>query len=222
MSATTEAYAAASPNDVSFIVTGFGPFRDAKDNPTTVIAKKLKDYIENNNLNLHLVSTVVIETSAEAARYETDKLKQQFASKKGTTFLLHLGVDFRSSNFQLEQCAYNEAHFRIPDEKGYQPRNKTVIDGCDPSLTTRLDVQKLHTNLELDSVVMSTDPGRFVCNYTYYCSLSKLQQDDSNVYSFFIHVPPFAKIPEEEQFRIVTLIMEGIRKQLSFREAIAA
>lgn len=200
--------------DVSFIITGFGPFRNSKENPTTVISKKLKEYVKRSNLDLQITSTLVIETSAEAAQNETDQFKEQLLSQKGITVLLHLGVNFKGTNFQLEQCAYNEAHFRIPDEKGYQPRNKKVIDGCDPTLTTRLDVEKLQTYIGLESVVVSTDPGRFVCNYTYYCSLSKLQQDENSVYSLFLHVPPFSTIPEEEQLRVVTLVMKAIREQL--------
>eukprot|EP00545_Synedropsis_sp_CCMP1620_P007707 CAMPEP_0119008538 /NCGR_PEP_ID=MMETSP1176-20130426/3769_1 /TAXON_ID=265551 /ORGANISM="Synedropsis recta cf, Strain CCMP1620" /LENGTH=218 /DNA_ID=CAMNT_0006960889 /DNA_START=27 /DNA_END=683 /DNA_ORIENTATION=- len=210
----------ASEVGISFVVTGFGPFRNSKDNPTTVISNKLKDYVKDSNLDLLLTTTLVIETSAEAARHETDQLKQHIHSQEGrTTVLLHLGVNFTATHFQLEQCAYNEAHFRIPDEKGYQPRNKKVIDGCDPILTTRLDVEKLQKDIGLDSVVVSTDPGRFVCNYTYFCSLSKLQQHDNNVYSLFLHVPPFSKVPEEEQLQIVTLVMEGICKQLVAVEA---
>jgi hypothetical protein len=32
-----------------------------------------------------------------------------------TTVLLHLGVDFNATQFKLEQCAYNDATFRVPD-----------------------------------------------------------------------------------------------------------
>jgi pyroglutamyl-peptidase len=203
-----------SSADVSFVVTGFGPFQNSKDNPTTVISKKVKEYVKNSDLDLQISSTLVIETSAEAAQHETDQLKEQFLSEEGITVMLHLGVNFKGKHFQLEQCAYNEAHFRIPDEKGYQPRNKKVIDGCDPTLTTRLDVEKLQQEIGLESVVVSTDPGRFVCNYTYYCSLFKLQQCEGSVYSLFLHVPPFSTVPEEEQLRVVTIIMKAIREQL--------
>lgn len=215
---TADGTSSSSSNDVSFVVTGFGPFRNAKDNPTTVISRKLKDYVKNSDLDLQITSTLVIETSAEAAQHETDRLKEQFVAKEGNTVLLHLGVNFRGTHFQLEQCAYNEAHFRIPDEKGYQPRNKKVIDGCDLTLTTRLDVERLQKDIGLESVVVSTDPGRFVCNYTYYCSLSKLQEGEGSVYSLFLHVPPFSTIPEEEQLRVVTLVMKAIREQVATTE----
>jgi pyroglutamyl-peptidase len=200
-----------SSTNVSFVVTGFGPFQNIKDNPTTVIAEKLTAYVKDKDL---LLTTLVIETSAEAAQQETDQLRERFHAeqKNGITVVLHMGVNFSGTHFQLEQWAYNEAHFRIPDEKGYQPCNKKVIDGCEPTLMTQLDVEQIRVDIGLESVVVSTDPGRFVCNYTYYCSLSKFQKAQG-VYSLFLHVPPFSVVPEEEQLRIVTLVLEAIRKQ---------
>jgi pyroglutamyl-peptidase len=116
--------------------------------------------------------------------------------------------------FQLEQCAYNEAHFRIPDERGYQPRNKKIVEQGEATLYTRLRLEDLCSNLNLESAVVSTDPGRFVCNYTYYCSLHRFQKK-MNVYTLFLHVPPFAVIPEAEQMQVVTKVMQEIEKQLT-------
>ena len=182
------------------------------DNPTTVIATKLQDYVRGTSLCL--LTTLVIETSAEAAREETDRLKETIAEQNNGNIVvvLHLGVNCSGTQFQLEQCAYNEANFSIPDEKGFQPRNEKVIDFCDPTLTTSLNVDKIQMDLGLDSFVVSTDPGRFVCNYTYYCSLSKFQECN-DIYTLFLHVPPFSVVPEEEQFQLVLHLMDTIRKQ---------
>lgn len=35
--------------------------------------------------------------------------------------LFHLGVAQEALDFQIEMCAYNEAHFWCSDEKGYAP-----------------------------------------------------------------------------------------------------
>ena len=197
---------------VSFVVTGFGPFQNSRENPTTVIASELQDYVRGTSISL--LTTLVIETSAEAARAETDRLKEVIAQQNNGNIvvLLHMGVNGMATKFHLEQCAYNEANFSIPDEKGFQPLNEEVIVACEPTLTTRLDVDQILMDLGLDSFVVSTDPGRFVCNYTYYCSLSKFHECDG-VYSLFLHVPPFSVVPEAEQFQVVLHLMDTIRKQ---------
>jgi pyroglutamyl-peptidase len=68
-------------------------------------------------------------------------------------------------------------------------------------------------------VGVSTDPGRFVCNYLYYCSLQQQQQQQqrqqqqavSNGTSLFVHVPSFDVISEEEQRQFVQDLLLEVR-----------
>ena len=64
----------------------------------------------------------------------------------------------------------------------------------------------------------STDPGRYVCNYTYCYSLNKFCSseggDGNKFYSLFLHVPPFKLIPEEEQLKFVVDLMQLIEEQV--------
>jgi pyroglutamyl-peptidase len=206
--------------DVHFIVTGFGPFRGVRDNPTTVLVTKLSNFIQDNfpthTEMLSSLETIIIETSAEAARLETDRLKDVLSLVDGensVVLLLHLGVNYKGTKFQLERYAYNHADFRIPDERGFQPCRKTVIEGSEPTLATNLDILQIKNNLGIDSVIVSDDPGRFVCNYTYYCSLSKFQECN-HVRILFLHVPPFSVVAEQEQLEVITRILCEIRKQM--------
>lgn len=176
-----------------------------------------------------------------------------------TTVLLHLGVDYNSSQFKLEQCAYNDATFRVPDERGYQPHCECIIlddnieNECSeaeasssahrhPSwgkcLRTTLDLQSLRDELQQctnEHVTISTDPGRFVCNYTYYLSLDGCHSmnsernsisDDNNqremgeggwanneklaYHALFLHVPPFEAISEDIQLNFIHQVMKHI------------
>lgn len=207
--------------EVSFIVTGFGPFQDSKVNPTMILVHKLVAYLKAKEAAVteqpsHLpvtvvpalssmTQTLVIETAADAVHEEMNALSEQITSKQGgekKVVLLHLGVNYRGTHFQVESCAYNEADFRIPDERGYQPRNKAIVDAypVGASLETLLDVpalvtflnatdnggadkQEQHKNLRSvannnsPSILAksSIDPGRFVCNYVYCYSLDKFQ-----------------------------------------------
>jgi pyroglutamyl-peptidase len=126
-----------------------------------------------------------------------EDIKVSFTSTK-TTILLHLGVDSKAKQFKLEKCAYNDATFRVKDERGYQPTSECIPLPPPASSThgewgecikTTLNLDDLLAELEKHhendvverkeeendncSVTISTDPGRFVCNYTYYLSLNR-------------------------------------------------
>jgi len=221
---------------VSFVVTGFGPFCDAKQNPTSTIANKLIAYLrerddEESAILASSTTTMVIETALEAAKKEVDGIYQQILGnkqKEDTTnhvyVVLHLGVNYRGENFELEQCAYNEADFRVPDERGHQPRNAPIAEGVavGEPIRTELDVdalvQQLNVNLPDDKAgakaVRSSDPGRFVCNYTYYYSMSKCSGHSNRIRCLFLHVPPFSVASEADQLRFVADLMAAIKLQV--------
>lgn len=236
--------------------------------------------------------TCVIETSAVAAEREIDRLHDSlFAELEGKSVkvegksaeegsggvqaaaaaaaaaivvMLHLGVNYVGKKFQIEKCAYNDADFRIPDERGHQPRRSKIVEHCElgEPLETLLDVPDLVRELNGTSTssakatvparssvsannnpgsrnccqrsVVSTDPGRFVCNYTYFYSLSKFRcsrcgtgkdgdgngehmttsSPSTSFRSIFLHVPPFDVVAEEEQLSFIADLMECIRKQV--------
>ncbi len=172
----------------------------SQENPTTILVQGLIDYLNQHGMSelASITRTVVLETSAEAARLTIDSLweEQELNStlEDSTTILLHLGVNYKGENFHLESCAHNEASFRVPDENGYQPKNVSIL-GDDSKvklvLKTLLDVNSLakqiNQTIEMGGrennalsaccrkAVVSNDPGRFVCNYLYCYSLEKFK-----------------------------------------------
>ncbi|KAL7550483.1 hypothetical protein ACHAWF_013706 [Thalassiosira exigua] len=242
---SAESSAWAGPrSSVRFVVTGFGPFRGVPDNPTSVLIGRLRDGGDRVG---SLGGTRVFETSAEHVRETLDAIYGGLKSSEGSgegigesggkgsvgatgakkMILLHLGVNYRGRQFQLEECAYNDATFRVPDERGYQPDRQCVLEDEDQTeprewgrcLTTSLDVCQLCSDLQKteESVVASRDPGRFVCNYTYCLSLDRCYtaNKDSNCqyHALFVHVPPFDVITEKRQLDFVLNLMEAIERQ---------
>uniref|UniRef100_A0A7S2UIW6 Pyroglutamyl-peptidase I n=1 Tax=Attheya septentrionalis TaxID=420275 RepID=A0A7S2UIW6_9STRA len=258
---------------LSFLVTGFGPFRDAPENPSTVIVTKLVCYLkereavateQNNDRTLlsSVTTTKIFETAALTVRSELDAIFEQLPETDGEKqsdiiVILHLGVNYRGKSFQIERYAYNDATFRIPDEKGYQPTGECLLPeerkkelGFQMETTLRVGdlcndmIERGFTNNDDQStaaggnktnqkgnevVVVSTDPGRFVCNYTYCYGLDKCNAfnetsplNDSNpssnqrprLHALFLHVPPFKREPEERQLDFVAQLMNAIRNQL--------
>lgn len=147
--------------------------------------------------------------------------------------LLHLGVA-RSEGFRLEACAYNEATFRIPDQSGYQPFGAPIVS--DPNqpvgacFNTLLDLNGLHERLASEfpeiRTVISTDPGRYVCNYVYCKSLEKTLPANNVSFactttansnegvvvcgSLFLHVPHFECVPKPQQLAYVAAVLRAL------------
>ena len=225
--------------EVHIVVTGFGPFGGVTNNPTTVLAQGLKDYLDQRSVPLpsQSVKTLVLETSVEGVCREIDRIHQETTTSDSITIiLLHLGVDYQGTKFHLESCAYNDATFRIPDERGFQPAGDAVVKDYQIGLPLRtlVDMASLVERLNplvrsnktlCESVQVSTDPGRFVCNYTYCYSLDKFQchqaaVSSSNVRCLFLHVPPFQVIPEQEQFWFVSQLLLALYQQATSTTAV--
>lgn len=176
-----------------FVLTGFGPFDGVPENPTSILARELPEFLRtcgDANPDAAVLApcteTMIIETSVEAVTREIKALQERLTQPGQSAIVLHLGVDASSERFHLERCAYNDASFRVPDEKGYQPTRAPILDTCPlgSTLTTSFDVPALvdllnrtvSTTLEGPPLANpSTDPGRFVCNYIYCTSMDAFQ-----------------------------------------------
>jgi len=213
--------------EIRFHVTGFGPFQGVDNNPTKRLMEKMPQVIANAPVlisSAKVLSWDVFETSAVGAlgtlaeimqTHKTSQVRENSESS-GATVFLHFGVNSRASDFALEKVAYNDASFRCPDERGWQPCYQPIINSHPllSPLSTRIPLPLVAAQLkELGfPVKMSEDPGRFLCNYIYYQSLhfSRI----NNTYSMFVHIPPFESISEEIQLTFVVAVINVITKIL--------
>jgi pyroglutamyl-peptidase len=204
---------------LSLVVTGFGPFGKVTENPTTILIHEFPNYLTSSDVQWkqELLSCIdewiILETSAKGVNDKLDTMIMSSSSTTTNRIFLHLGVDARGTGFKLEQCAYNEATFRIPDQQGYQPQQESIFS--DEALGQRLEnrtlnLEELMANMSLllpDTTVetkVSTDPGRFVCNYLY-CKSLKQQQ-----YCLFVHIPPLEVISKEMQLEYLAHLMQQL------------
>jgi len=177
---------------IEFNLTGFGEFYGVKYNPTTTLMQRLEDYLKEHPLQprnqaLAVVSSCsVLEVSGVGARRQLSKICRKViesaaheanAKHPRVCVLLHFGVDTSASCFHLEQQAYNEASFGIPDQTGWTPSEEPIIAHIDDIchvFHTDVPLQALHAALQAKGhqVAISQDPGRYVCNWIYCNSLS--------------------------------------------------
>ena len=232
------------PTSCRFVVTGFGPFHGMPINPTMLLVQRLEKELDtlSSTKNIEIIKTIILETSVDAVRREMDEIYAQICVEVTSCHVvfLHLGVNYIGKRFQLEKCAYNDATFRVPDERGYQPQGACILEGSSCSKTakrkalhlfgkcseTSLALDEICNMLEMGSnaqpVCISNDPGRFVCNYIYCLSLDKCRSsaekvpnsNETKYHSLFVHVPSFHVIQEENQYLFVLQIMKTIQQQL--------
>ncbi|WOL10247.1 hypothetical protein Cni_G19001 [Canna indica] len=208
------------PSVVTIHVTGFKKFHGVAENPTEIIVRNLKGFIQKKGLpeGLVLGSCNILETAGEGAvpqLYEVLQLaiagENKETSNRGQTIWLHLGVNSGAIRFAVENQAVNEATFRCPDQMGWKPQGVPIIpsDGCISRVRkTPLPVNEIVKTLSKMGydVMPSDDAGRFVCNFVYYHSLRFAEQN--RIKSLFVHVPLFLTISEETQMEFIASLLK--------------
>lgn len=114
--------------DAMFYITGFGPFAGVSDNPTKVLSEKLANYVKQNEIPITIKHSCVLKVAAKVVREEIDRIYSSIENmisehKVNRAVILHLGVNCGGTRFQIEQCAYNDASFRVADELGFHPQD---------------------------------------------------------------------------------------------------
>ena len=144
---------------------------------------------------------------------------------------IHLGVSGMATTVCLEEFAYNNMTFRVPDEAGYQPQQECILPHSeyDSSLHSDLPLAAISAQIAQQScispagyessetpaapvIALSTDPGRYLCNYIYYHSLQHCVQHGHLKHCVFIHVPPVEIMPLDQQIRIISQCVQLIRE----------
>ncbi|URD80361.1 Pyroglutamyl peptidase [Musa troglodytarum] len=118
------------------LVAVYAKFHGVSENPTEIIVRNLKGFMQKKGLpeGLVLGSCNVLEAAGEGALprlYETLQLavagQRNETSNRGQIIWLHLGVNSGATRFAIENQAVNEATFRCPDEMGWKPQRVPIV-----------------------------------------------------------------------------------------------
>ena len=208
------------------VITGFGVFAGVTKNPSEDIVDHLKAW----HLEDCDISTTVLVCSVENLNQFFRELDENLLSWSPTenVLLIHLGVDSGASTIKLETTAYNNMSFRVPDQTGYKPDLLTIIPtvGFDSPLVSCLDISALCEEMvsEKCCAIISTDPGRYLCNFIYYRSLCFCENNNKlssrrSCQSMFIHVPAIDVITLEDQVSFVKRAVETLVHSISMVKA---
>ncbi|XP_075466939.1 pyroglutamyl-peptidase 1 isoform X2 [Ascaphus truei] len=122
-----------------------------------------------------------------------------------------------ASTVTLEKCGHNVGYKGL-DNCQFCPDTQCCVEGGPECLDSIIDMDvvcKRVTAAGLDVLfTVSTDAGRYLCDFTYYTSLHQ-----SRGKSVFIHVPPLGKPYTGEQLgKAVKAIIEVILDMLEQAE----
>ena len=195
---------AAPAHEIHLQITAFGPFQGVPDNPSSHLVRALPaHYAQHGRRGVKLLAPVIVETSAVGSLQALQSLPAYSThSPQVTHVLVHFGVHGAAKRFHVEQIAHNEANFRCNDERQWSPSNQTVVPNAPKTMPSPLSTPVIARTLGAHfPVELSTDPGRFVCNWLYYSSLHLAKtrnEQGSRILPLFVHIPPFNVIPMDK------------------------
>ena len=179
------------------LLTGFGPFPGAPENPTALIVQSLAARpLDGAELVTRILPVIWDGAEARIAAL-IDEVKPDV--------ILHLGLATKRGTIGVETRARNECTRLHPDADNIC-RASGTIDPLGPGLRhARVDTVQLVEvlcGLGLDAE-LSDDAGDYICNHTLYLSLGS-------------HVPRvgFIHLPTPNEQMTLTAMQNGIEKVL--------
>ncbi|KXG51110.1 Peptidase C15, pyroglutamyl peptidase I [Penicillium griseofulvum] len=223
----------ASPNEISVLITGFGPFKTNLVNASYLIASSLPSSFlfpkdSDRRVSLHVHPTP-IPVAYATVRESLPLILEEFATSHGgrrPDLIIHIGIAAPRQYYSVETLAHRD-DYNITDvngRPGYVDGEKRwkglglppiLIPGRaidDPSSAS--PYQPEHQFLETwrsfapeSDLRISKDAGHYLCDFIFYTSMSlaQLQGQDRNV--LFLHVPGASEDANIEQGRVVTLAL---------------
>jgi len=188
------------------LITGFGAFERVEENPSGALARALD--AEEGVVGVEL--PVTFRGSAEAWDAALAALPVRPAA------LLSLGVH-PGPSFRLEQRAGPSLLTDRPDSAGETGAAVSgAMGGGEGDLFTSLELDALADALRAGGwtgeIERSADAGKYVCERIYRHVL--VRGAELGVPGLFLHVPPLATVPVEEQLAPVRALVQALRAQV--------
>ncbi len=195
-----------SPFEQSILLTGFGPFPGAAQNPSELLAK---------TMDLRPRSPLLARCELVGASLPThwQKIRPALTSllaRYRPAIILHIGYASTSPGFHLENTAYNKTCDN-PDIDDVPGTCAPILMDGPALIKNTLPLNHFATRLVEAGLnaSISDDPGLYLCNMTYYLSLCHAL-GCSNAYPvarhhscLFVHIPALEThdglMPQEEE-----------------------
>ena len=183
------------------LVTGFEPFSNHSTNISEDLVKTLgKDLIVGDpwsEIRDYELKDIEIKLDTEILSVDEygAKLTSEMLSFGGQwDAIIHLGLCQNCHTPRIELLAQNIIDMTIKDNSGRQLRQHRI--GSTEHKST-VNSNLIFTNNGIMNADISFDAGKFVCNETYYNTLSKIREVNTEgnfTPCLFLHLPDYDKI----------------------------
>ena len=193
----------------TILLTGFEPFGGNAVNPSQLVASRL------NGAELDGCRIIGATLACEFGR-SISQLKG-LMERHQPVLVVCLGLAENRADITPERIAINVDDARIPDNAGFQPTTRPVVDGGPAAYWSTLPIQEIVTAL-LDRgfpASISESAGTFVCNHVFYGLMHELSHHPDAARGGFIHIPTLAgatsrraRLSLEQMTEAIAIIME--------------
>ncbi|KAK7745065.1 hypothetical protein SLS53_003300 [Cytospora paraplurivora] len=210
-----------SQNELTILVTGFGPFKDQYPrNPSWDIASSLPEYLPPLNAkssssvrsSSEALPPVRIIVHPEPVRVTYSAVRELIpklwagghAGVSKIDYVLHIGMASTTKQYVLEQVGHRDNYTLLDLDEKLPEQNPAAEDypwnGVPAQLTTELDVVDIKRRwvsyLPSDlNLKISQDAGHFLCDYIYFNSLAACYKAQERRRVAFLHVPAVRSVP---------------------------
>ncbi len=175
-----------SARPLRILLTGFGPFPGAPDNPTGPLVKKLARKFRKGPFR---VSAHVFRTTYAAVDRDLPRLLKRLKPD----LLLMFGLATKSRGLRIETKARNRIT-RFPDASFVVPKSRVIDTDAPNSLPIRAPKVALLRAAKSGGLParLSLNAGDYLCNYLYWHALTATGRRGGPAKAAFIHVPPLS------------------------------
>ncbi len=167
---------------MKILLTGFDPFGGEPVNPAEEAVKRVRDNI--NGVEVIKITIPTVQTKSVEAIERAIELHNP-------DVVISVGQAGGRFDITPERVAINMDDFRIPDNEGNQPTDKTIQKDGKTAYFSNLPVKAMvkHMNDNGIPATLSNTAGTFVCNHVMYGILYMIDKKYPNIKGGFIHIP---------------------------------
>jgi 8-oxo-dGTP diphosphatase len=175
------------------------------------VSEKILSLLKKMDFGKTKIFTELLSVDEFGCNLTADKIKS------GETFdvIIHLGLSSKSDKIRFEKYAYNEYKMSQPDNSGRCISNGEIIKNQKERHHTNADLLPLNYEFEGEShVEWSENPGRYICNETYFNTLNAINKNPiyNNIKVIFIHLPPEFILDISKQTEIISRLIKCMTK----------
>lgn len=170
----------------TILLTGFGPFPGAPDNPSGQIARRLAAIRRPAFTSTKRIAHVFTTTYAAI-----DQHLPALILRHRPDAIVMFGLSARTKQVRIELQARNRLLTLFPDAEGFSPRKQTIRSPGPASLRGRAPFARLLAAARSTGMAtsLSRNAGTYVCNYCYWRAVDGAVLPERPMVIVFVHVP---------------------------------